>query len=124
MVLIIQDVSRSHLQVYQAVSQLRASHKLTSTGLFSTEQVFSLSRSSDSDSFIVAMNVMEEEVTVSLEDLVMEMDRDCDSGEVLVRSAGEGLKMTRDIWNVASCIGLIWKILKKNRVFIINYSVT
>ena len=77
---------------------------MTSTSLFSTEQVFSFSRSSDSDSFIVAMNVMEEEVTVSLEALVLEMDRDCDTGEVLVRSSGEGLKMTRDIWNVASCI--------------------
>ena len=71
----------------------------------------------------MAMNVMEEEVTVSLEDLVLEINRDCDTGEVLVRSSGEGLKMTRDIWNVASCIWLIWKILKKNRVLIINYSV-
>ena len=92
------------MQVYKAVSQLRASHKLTTTALFSNREVFAFSRSSDSGDFIVAMNVMEEEVTVSLEALVLEMDRDCDSGEVLVRSAGEGLKMTRGVWNVASCI--------------------
>ena len=61
---------------------------MTSTGLFSTEQVFSFSRSSDSDSFIVAMNVMEEEVTVSLGDLLLEVGWDYSSGEVLVRSSG------------------------------------
>ena len=76
------------MQVYKAVSQLRASHKLTTTALFSTQEVFAFSRSSDSGDFIVAMNVMEEEVTVSLEDLLLEVGWDYSSGEVLVRSSG------------------------------------
>ena len=77
------------MKVYKAVSTIRASHKLTSSSLFSTKEVFAFSRSSDSDTFIVAMNVMEDEVTLSLEDIILMIGGDHTSAEVVVSSSGE-----------------------------------
>ena len=82
----------SHLKVYMDVSRLRASRKFTNTNLFSTHEVFAFSRSTDSaDHFILAMNVMEDEVTVSLEDIILMLGGDHTSAEVVVRSSGEVL---------------------------------
>ena len=77
------------MKVYKAVSHIRASNKFTSSSLFSTKEVFAFSRSSDSDTFIVAMNVMEDEVTLSLEDIILMIGGDHTSAEVVVRSSGE-----------------------------------
>jgi len=75
--------------VYKSVSQLRSA-ELTRTGLFSTEEVFAFARASSDDlgnSLMVVMNVMEEEVSVSLMDLILEMGITF-NGQVLVRSSG------------------------------------
>ena len=74
------------------VSQIRAAHKFTSTSLFSTDEVFAFSRSSDSDTFIVAMNVMSEEVIVSLEDIILMLGGDQTTAVVVVRSSGEQMR--------------------------------
>ena len=84
-----QQALASHLKVYTAVSNLRASHKFSSTALFSTKEVFAFSRSSDTKDFIVAMNVMEEEVTLSLEEIILMLGGDHTSAKVVVRSSGE-----------------------------------
>ena len=84
-----QQALASHLKVYTAVSNLRASHKFSSTALFSTKEVFAFSRSSDTNDFIVAMNVMEDEITVNLEDIIMMLGGDHTLAEVMVRSSGE-----------------------------------
>ena len=76
--------------MYKNVSQLRSAHQFTSTGLFSTQEVFAFARGSDQDyPIIVVINVMEEEVSVSLADLILEMGDSYFSGIVLVRSSGE-----------------------------------
>ena len=91
--LIIQALT-SHLKVYMDVSHLRASRKFTYTNLFSTQEVFSFSRSTDSaDHFIVAMNVMEDEVTVSLEDIILMLGGNNTSAEVVIRSSGEDIML-------------------------------
>ena len=83
----------SHLKVYSDASHLRASRKFTYTNLFSTQEVFAFSRSTDSDHFIVAMNVMEDEVTVSLEDIILMLGGNNTSAEVVVRSSGEDIML-------------------------------
>ena len=76
--------------MYKNVSQLRSAHQFTSTGLFSTQEVFAFARGSDQDyPIIVVLNVMEEQVSVSLADLILEMGDSYFSGIVLVRSSGE-----------------------------------
>ena len=80
------------MQVYKSVSQLRSA-EFTRTGLFSTEEVFAFARASSddpADSVIVVMNVMEEEVSVSLTDLSLEMGITF-NGQVLVRSSGDDI---------------------------------
>ena len=75
--------------MYRNVSQLRSAHEFTSTGLFSTNEVFAFARGSDhAYPIIVVINVMEGEVSVSLADLILEMG-DSFSGQVLIRSSGD-----------------------------------
>ncbi len=77
------------MQVYKSVTQLR-SPEFKLTGLFSTEEVFAFTRVTEEDGngFIVVMNVMKEEVKVSLMDLILEVNI-LFNGEVLVRSSGD-----------------------------------
>ena len=75
--------------MYKSVIQLR-SPEFKLTGLYSTEEVFAFTRVTEEDGngFIVVMNVMKEEVKVSLMDLILEVNI-LFNGEVLVRSSGD-----------------------------------
>ena len=114
----VEDESRdeeSHLSVYQAVSGLRSSHMFTSTALWSTHHVFSFYRHSPDLDIIMLMNVLEMNVTITLETLLLEAGVSCDTGDGIISSstAGHHLNTTVQL-NELSLLGYEALVLKLN----------
>ena len=80
----------SHLGVYKAVSQLRASQQWSGTALWSTHHVFAFLRHGQEADYVMVMNVLNMEVNITLETLLLEAGVSAQSGEVVIRSSGLG----------------------------------
>ena len=103
----------SHLWVYRQLTDIRHRHAFSLTALTSTAQVFSFLRHGPSADLVVAMNVMEEEASVSLTSLLLEVGLTSWEGTVLVRSSGElyplGRDQYRDCDQVWGMVGMWWE---------------
>jgi len=95
----------SHLSVYKQITFLRKAEPVFTNGLtdlFSTNQVFAFARYAKEVTFITAVNVMGEEITVDLTTLVNLVEKRDTIGEVVIRSSG----VTNNATNVGSSVDL------------------